>query len=177
MLFCAFLLFVFNAHTFLWQLILPQALEYRLPKFSGFVLFHIFDRTAKRRNHPYRILVSVRRRKRRYIEPRQLPYSVEALTANAKCHMSLVCQCSAYILSEQDACHTVFLRKITADDVVRVLEVLALNPVLRAFFEIVAAVLPFCYDTLQIFCLSKLKKSDARCSPPPSIPQSGRILL
>ena len=75
--------------------------------------------------------------------------------------MSLVCQCSAYILSEQDACHTVFLRKITADDVVRVLEVLALDPVLRAFFEIVAAVLPFCYDTLQILCLSKLKKSDA----------------
>ena len=107
--------------TFLRQLILPQSLENRLTKMAGFGLLHIFDCAAKHRCHPYRALVAGRSCKRRRVKPRQLPYPAEAPAADAECHMPFVCQRSACILSEDEADSAVLLRKITADDVVRIL--------------------------------------------------------
>lgn len=105
----------------LWQLILPQSLENRLAKIAGFGLLHIFDCVAKRRCHPYRALVAGRSCKRRRVDLRQLPYPAEVLAADTEYHMPFVCRLSACILSEDEADSPVFLRKITADDAVRIL--------------------------------------------------------
>ena len=57
--------------------------------------------------------------------------------------MTFVFHSAIRILSENNARHTVILWKITADNIIIVFQVLALDPILCPLIEIIPAVLSF----------------------------------
>lgn len=129
-------------HTILRCFVLTQAFEHGLPEAAGSRFLHVFHCTTNGRNYPYCILIPGRRFKRRDSDSRQLPDFAEAFASYAECHMSFVFELPVRILSEYNACHTVFFRKKSANDIIIVFEIFAFDPVLCPFIKVIPTIFP-----------------------------------